>query len=60
MAYRQGVRLVFLFGFAKNETDDITRSEQVALSKLGEVYLTYDEATIDRMVRETLVIEVAQ
>lgn len=59
VAYRQGVRLVFLFGFAKNETDNISQAEQLALGRLGEVYLAYDEATIDRMVREILVIEVA-
>ena len=60
VAYRQGVRLVFLFGFAKNETDNITRAEQLALGKLGDVYLTYDERTIDRMVHDMLMIEVAQ
>jgi len=60
VAYRQGVRLVFLFGFAKNETDNISRAEQLALGKLGDVYLAFDERTIDRMVRETLMIEVAQ
>jgi hypothetical protein len=58
VAYRQGIRLVFLFGFAKNETDNITRAEQLALGKLGEVYLAYDEGTVDRMVREMLLIEV--
>jgi hypothetical protein len=60
VAYQQGVRLVFLFGFAKNEADNITRTEHVALGKLGDVYLAYDERTIDRMVRETLMIEVAR
>ncbi len=60
VAYRQGVRLVFLFGFVKNEADNITRAEHLALGKLGDVYLGYDEATIDRMVRETLMIEVAR
>jgi len=52
--------LVFLFGFAKNEADNITRTEHVALGKLGDVYLAYDDSTIDRMVREMLMIEVAQ
>ncbi len=60
VAYRQGVRVVFLFGFAKNAADNITRAEHFALGKLGDVYLGYDEATIDRMVRETLLIEVAR
>jgi hypothetical protein len=60
VAYHKGVRLIFLFGFAKNETANITRTEQLALGKLGELYLTYDDATIDRMVRERLLIEVMQ
>ena len=60
VAYREGVRLVFLFGFAKNETENITRAEQLALNKLGDVYMAYDEASIERMVRETLMIEVVR
>jgi hypothetical protein len=60
VAYRQGVRLVFLFGFAKDETENITRAEQLALGKLGDVYMAYDEASIERMVRETLMIEVVR
>jgi hypothetical protein len=60
VAYRQGVRLVFLFGFAKNEADNITRAEHVAFGKLGDVHLAYDDSTVDRMLRETLMIEVAQ
>ena len=59
MAHRQGIRLVFLFGFAKNEADNVTKTELLALGKLGDVYLGYDERAIDRMVRETLMIEVA-
>jgi hypothetical protein len=59
VAHRQGIRLVSLFGFAKNETDNITRAEQLALGKLGNVHLAYDERTVDRMVGETLMIEVA-
>jgi hypothetical protein len=59
VAHRQGIRLVFLFGFAKNGTDNITWAEQLALGKLGDVHLAYDERTVDRMGRETLMIEVA-
>jgi hypothetical protein len=60
VAYRQGVRLVFLFGFAKNESENITRAEQLALSKLGDVYMAYDEAAIERMVHEALMNEVVR
>ena len=52
--------MVFLFGFAKNEADNITRAEHVAFGKLGDVHLAYDDSTVDRMLRETLMIEVAQ
>lgn len=58
LAYREGVRLVLLFGFAKNETDNITRAEHLALGKLGDVYLAYDETTINRMVHDKIMIEV--
>ncbi len=59
VAHRQGIRLVFLFGFAKNEIDNVTSTELLALGKLGAVFLAYDERSVDRMVGETLMIEVA-
>lgn len=51
---------MFLFGFAKNETENITRAEQLALNKLGDVYMAYDEAIVERMVREALMNEVVR
>jgi hypothetical protein len=35
IAYRNGEKMAFLFGFAKNETDNISRKERVAFVKLG-------------------------
>jgi hypothetical protein len=58
VAYRQGHRLVFLHGFAKNETENISRRELLVLAKLGEQYLAYDEATIGKLVAARLLIEV--
>jgi hypothetical protein len=58
VAHRQGSRLVFLHGFAKNETDNISKKERNALSKLGDVYLEYDEAAIRKVVASKQLIEV--
>lgn len=33
VAHRQGDRLIFVHGFAKNETDNITKKEKEALRK---------------------------
>lgn len=34
IGYRQSDRLIFLYGFAKNEQDNITKTEKKALQKL--------------------------
>src|SRR5579872_5676354 len=38
-AYRHQDRLVFLYLFAKNERDNITEKERVALSEIGDQYM---------------------
>jgi hypothetical protein len=58
VAHRQGSRLVFLHGFAKSDTGNISRQERNALIKLGEVYLEYDEATILKVLAARQLIEV--
>jgi hypothetical protein len=39
VGYRQSDRLVFIHGFAKNEQDNITKTEKKALQKLCGVYM---------------------
>jgi hypothetical protein len=58
LAHRQGSRLIFLHGFAKNEKDNITRREHVALLALGDQYMGYSEATITDLVAKGLLVEV--
>jgi hypothetical protein len=58
VAHRQGSRLVFLYGFAKSETDNIEKKDQQALRKLGEIYLDYDETAIRKAVATSNLIEV--
>jgi hypothetical protein len=58
IAHRQGERLVFLHGFGKNEKDNVSKKERLALLKLGDHYMKLSEAEMSKLVREKLVIEV--
>ncbi len=43
-------RWVFLYGFAKNERDNVDEDELRSLKLLAQTYLGFDEDTIDRLV----------
>jgi hypothetical protein len=51
-------RWVFLYGFAKNERDNVDSDELRALKLLAQSYLGMGEATIDRLVEAAELIEV--
>ncbi|WP_245613156.1 type II toxin-antitoxin system RelE/ParE family toxin [Skermanella stibiiresistens] len=57
-AYRQGDRLIFLHGFAKNEKDNITKKEKKALQNLGDEYMKHANATLERQIAEGLILEI--
>ena len=46
VAYRMGDRAVFLFGFAKNERDNVSAADEHALAVTGSVLLASDAAAI--------------
>ena len=58
VAHRQGNRMIFLFGFGKNEADNINKEGKKALAKRGDIYMDYSSADIDELVKRHLVIEV--
>jgi hypothetical protein len=58
VAYRQGSRLFFLFGFAKNERANITKEERKALLKLGDAYMGLSDKQLGGLVQEEKIIEV--
>jgi hypothetical protein len=58
IAHRQGDRLVFLHGFGKKEKENISKKEKLALLKLGDHYMSLSDASIKKLVREELIIEV--
>jgi len=50
---------VFLYGFAKNERDNIDDRELDGLKKLAKHYLSYSEAQIATALEQTELREVA-
>jgi hypothetical protein len=58
IAYRTSRRSVFLYGFAKNERDNINDRELDDLKKLAKQLLNYTEEQIATAVKQTELKEV--
>jgi hypothetical protein len=48
--FRQGQRAIFAYGFAKNERDNIDRTELAAFRKAAALFLAFDAAAIARLI----------
>ena len=58
VGHRQSDRLIFVHGFAKNETDNITKKEKEALRKLCDVYMLADDKKLAEMIELKQILEV--
>lgn len=58
LAYRVADRAFFLFGFAKNERENISRDELAALKQVAALWLGAEEAAISLGVAEGEIEEV--
>jgi hypothetical protein len=58
LGHREGDRLIFVHGFAKNETDNITRKEREALRKLCDIYMLADDRTLAKMIALNQILEI--
>ena len=58
LAYRKHDRLVFLHVFGKNERDNITEQERMALSEIGDEYMRLSPERLDELVADGTLIEV--
>jgi hypothetical protein len=58
IAYRAGVRAVFLYGFAKNERENIEPDELATLREIGAAWLAADDAKITRSLEERILEEI--
>ncbi|MCX8515277.1 MAG: type II toxin-antitoxin system RelE/ParE family toxin, partial [Burkholderiales bacterium] len=51
-------RWFFIFGFAKNEKDNISNNELKALQRFGELLLNFTDAEIKKAITEKHIVEV--
>jgi hypothetical protein len=58
IAFRAAHRAVFLFGFAKNERDNIDDNELTTLKEIAAAWLAADAVKIEQAVAEGLLVEV--
>jgi len=58
VAHRQADRLICLFMFGKNDMENITDRERLALSELGDEYMGLTAAKLDGLVAGGVLIEV--
>lgn len=57
VAYRRGDRAVFLYGFAKNERDNIEEDELRTLREIGAAWLEARTEHLERAIREGVLQE---
>jgi hypothetical protein len=59
IAYRRGTRAVFLFGFAKNERENLDDDELAAWQRIGRAYLGLDEEGLEAAITADELMEVS-
>jgi hypothetical protein len=60
IAYRKDDRLFYLYGFAKNERDNIDSKELESLKKLSKDYLSLSISELERAIKIGILIELEQ
>lgn len=56
IAYKKGDRLIFLYGFAKNERDNIDKNEFELLKKLSKDYFALTPSNLARAIQTGILI----
>src|SRR6266576_2307124 len=59
IAYRRGSRAVFLFGFAKNERDNLDDDELAQWQRVGRAYLGLDDEGLGAAIAADELMEVS-
>jgi hypothetical protein len=59
IAYRSGKRAVFLYGFAKNERDNIEADELDTLQEIGAAWLEAKKERLEYAIKEGLLKEIS-
>ena len=60
IAYKKGDRLLFIFGFSKNELDNIDQKELESFKKLSKDYLSLSFSELERAIKMGVLTELEQ
>jgi hypothetical protein len=60
IAYKKGDRLLFIFGFSKNERDNIDQKELESFKKLSKDYLSLSFSELERAIKMGVLTELEQ
>ena len=58
IVYQVHDKAFFIYGFAKNARDNISKDEKNALKHLAQTYLSYDDQQLQHLVKTGTLIEV--
>lgn len=58
LVYKYAYRAIFLYGFAKNERDNISSSELTAFKKLGDGWLKASDEELKRVLMMKALLEI--
>jgi hypothetical protein len=58
LAHRQADRLIFLYGYAKNQREDITKVEMMALQQFAAVVMRADNNRLNDMIAKSTISEI--
>lgn len=59
LAFQSGYRTIFIYGFEKNERDNMRKNDEAQLKKLFQVYLGFSDEQIKKAIRIGQLLEVA-
>lgn len=60
LAYIKGEKAFFLYGFAKNERDNISDDELRALQLIGSQFLSYEDEKIEHLIEQGELFEIEE
>jgi hypothetical protein len=58
ISYRRGDRAVFLYGYAKNERDNISDDELATFKEIASAWLQADSMSLERQITDGLAEEI--
>lgn len=58
LAFKRNDRIIFMLGFAKNEQENITKVELIALKHIAKQYLSLTNAGLEKLIQSNILREI--